>query len=80
MLQKVSAQPPKLTYSKLFRTQCYIDGAWVDADDKSTITVLNPADGTVVGTVPRMGAAEARRAVEAANAAWPACTRKTSRC
>ena len=48
MLQKVTAQPPKLTDSKLFRSQCYIDGAWVDADDKSTITVLNPANGTVV--------------------------------
>jgi succinate-semialdehyde dehydrogenase/glutarate-semialdehyde dehydrogenase len=79
MLQKVSAQPPKLTDSKLFRTQCYIDGAWVDADDKSTITVLNPADGNVVGTVPRMGAAEARRAVEAANAAWPAWRSKTAK-
>jgi succinate-semialdehyde dehydrogenase/glutarate-semialdehyde dehydrogenase len=79
MLQKVAAQPPKLTDSKLFRTQCYIDGAWVDADDKSTVTVLNPANGSVVGTVPRMGAAETRRAVEAANAAWPAWRAKTAK-
>jgi succinate-semialdehyde dehydrogenase/glutarate-semialdehyde dehydrogenase len=79
MLQKVAVQPPKLTDSKLFRNQCYIDGAWVDADDKSTITVLNPANGTVVGTVPRMGAAEARRAIEAANAAWPAWRAKTAK-
>jgi succinate-semialdehyde dehydrogenase/glutarate-semialdehyde dehydrogenase len=79
MLQKVNAQPPKLTDPKLYRTQCYIDGAWTDADDKSTLTVLNPADGTVVGTVPRMGAAEARRAIEAAHAAWPAWRAKTAK-
>jgi succinate-semialdehyde dehydrogenase/glutarate-semialdehyde dehydrogenase len=79
MLQKVAAQPPKLTDPKLFRSQCYIDGAWVDADDKSTITVPNPANGTVVGTVPRMGAAETRRAIEAANAAWPAWRAKTAK-
>ncbi|MGH8663253.1 MAG: NADP-dependent succinate-semialdehyde dehydrogenase [Burkholderiales bacterium] len=79
MLQKVAAQPPKLTDSKLFRSQCYIDGAWLDADDKSTLTVLNPANGTVVGTVPRMGAAETRRAIEAANAAWPAWRAKTAK-
>ena len=79
MLQKVAAQPPKLDDSKLFRTQCYIDGAWVDADDKATITVLNPANGTVVGTVPRLGEAETRRAVEAANAAWPAWREKTAK-
>ncbi|MPZ42283.1 MAG: NADP-dependent succinate-semialdehyde dehydrogenase [Betaproteobacteria bacterium] len=79
MLQKVAAQPPKLTDSKLFRSQCYIDGAWLDADDKSTLTVLNPANGTVVGTVPRMGAAETRRAIEAADAAWPAWRAKTAK-
>ena len=79
MLQKVAAQPPKLEDSKLFRSQCYIDGAWVDADDKSTITVVNPANGSVVGTVPRMGEAETRRAVEAANAAWPAWRAKTAK-
>jgi succinate-semialdehyde dehydrogenase / glutarate-semialdehyde dehydrogenase len=79
MLQKVTAQPPKLNDSRLFRSQCYIDGAWVDADDRSTITVLNPANGGVVGTVPRMGAAETRRAIEAANAAWPAWRAKTAK-
>ena len=35
----------ELKDSKLFRQQCYIDGAWLDADDKSTIAVKNPADG-----------------------------------
>jgi succinate-semialdehyde dehydrogenase/glutarate-semialdehyde dehydrogenase len=56
----------------LFRQQCYIDGKWVDADDKSTLAVNNPADGMQIGTVPKVGAVETRRAIEAANAAWPA--------
>lgn len=56
----------------LFRTQAYIGGRWVDADDGAVLTVRNPADGSVLGTVPKMGAAETRRAIEAANAAWPA--------
>jgi len=79
MLQKVKTNPPKLKEPAFFREQCYIDGAWVDADDKSTFTVVNPADGTVVGSVPRMGGAETRRAIETANAAWPAWRAKTAK-
>lgn len=56
----------------LFHTRCYIDGDWVDADSGETIDVVNPATGDVLGAVPKMGAAEARRAVAAADAAWPA--------
>ena len=63
----------------LFRQQCYIDGQWVDADDKTTLAVNNPADGLQIGTVPKMGAAETRRAIEAANAAWPAWRAKTAK-
>ncbi len=61
----------------LLRQQCFIDGEWCDANDAATIAVTNPATGETVGTAPRMGAAETRRAIEAANAAWPAW-RKTS--
>ena len=56
----------------LFRQQCYIGGAWVDAEDGTTFEVTDPADGAPLGTVPKMGAAETRRAIDAANAAWPA--------
>ena len=56
----------------LFHTKCYIDGDWVDADSGEVIEVVNPANGDTLGTVPKMGAGEARRAVAAANAAWPA--------
>jgi succinate-semialdehyde dehydrogenase/glutarate-semialdehyde dehydrogenase len=57
---------------RLLRQQCYINGEWLDADNRSTFDVTNPADGAVIATVPNMGAAETRRAIEAANAAWPA--------
>ncbi len=63
----------------LFRQQCYIDGTWVDADNKATLAVHNPADGAQIGTVPNMGAAETRRAIETANAAWPAWRAKTAK-
>ena len=64
---------------KLFREQCYVDGGWADADSRKTIPVNNPATGEVLGSVPRMGAQEARRAVEAAERAWPAWRAKTAK-
>ena len=56
----------------LFRQANYIGGHWVQADSGKTIAVKNPATGEVIGTVPALGRAETRRAIEAANAAWPA--------
>jgi len=62
----------QLKDQSLFRQQCYIDGQWADAGDGSTIDVTNPADNSVVGTIPKMGATETNRAIDAANAALPA--------
>ncbi|MEE9099066.1 NADP-dependent succinate-semialdehyde dehydrogenase [Pseudomonas nitroreducens] len=56
----------------LFRQQAYIDGAWVDADNGQTVQVSNPATHEIIGSVPMMGAAETRRAIEAADKALPA--------
>jgi succinate-semialdehyde dehydrogenase/glutarate-semialdehyde dehydrogenase len=56
----------------LFRDQCYLNGAWAEADGRGRFDVDNPGDGSVVGSVPNMGAAETRRAIEAAEAALPA--------
>jgi succinate-semialdehyde dehydrogenase/glutarate-semialdehyde dehydrogenase len=52
--------------------QGFIDGRWVDADDGATFDVRDPATGAVLAAVPRMGAAETRRAIEAAHRALPA--------
>jgi succinate-semialdehyde dehydrogenase / glutarate-semialdehyde dehydrogenase len=64
---------------KLLREQCYIDGDWIDADSRKSLPVTDPATGSVLGSVPNMGAAETRRAVEAAHRAWPAWRAKTAK-
>ena len=69
----------KLKDEKLFRQQCYIDGEWVGALNRGTIPVTNPASGEQLGTVPRMGAEETRRAIEAADKALPAWRAKTAK-
>jgi succinate-semialdehyde dehydrogenase/glutarate-semialdehyde dehydrogenase len=63
----------------LLRQQCFIAGQWCDADGGATISVTNPAIGETLGTVPKMGAVETRRAIEAANAAWPEWRRKPAK-
>jgi succinate-semialdehyde dehydrogenase/glutarate-semialdehyde dehydrogenase len=63
---------PALKDPTLFRDRCFVDGQWIEADSRARFKVDNPADGSLVGTVPDMGAAETRRAVQAANAALPA--------
>lgn len=67
-----------MSYSRFLRQQCYIDGQWVDADSGKTIDVNDPGKGTVLGTVPNMGADETRRAIDAAEAALPAWRAKTA--
>jgi succinate-semialdehyde dehydrogenase/glutarate-semialdehyde dehydrogenase len=68
-----------LTDSKLFRQACYIDGAWVTARGGASINVDNPATGDVIGTVPKLGASEARDAIAAASRALPAWRSKTAK-
>jgi succinate-semialdehyde dehydrogenase / glutarate-semialdehyde dehydrogenase len=63
----------------LLRQQGYIDGKWVDADSGGTLDVVNPATGEKIGTVPKMGVAETRRAIDAAAAALPAWAKKTAK-
>ena len=62
----------QLQDSSLLHEKCYINGQWLDADSASTITVTNPENGDVLGTIPNMGATETQAAIDAANAALPA--------
>jgi len=62
---------PNLKDPSLLRQQAFVGGAWCDADDGQTIAVTNPANGETVASVPHMGVAETKRAIDAANAAWP---------
>ena len=55
----------------LLRDSGYIAGEWVGADDGTTIDVIDPATLELIGAVPNMGAAETRRAIDAAASAMP---------
>ncbi len=57
---------------KLLRDRAYIDGAWAGAESGAVFSVRNPATGEALAQVPDMGATETRRAIEAADRAWPA--------
>ena len=61
----------KLADSALLRSQCCINGQWVDALDDVVIAVRNPANRATVGNVPNLGAVETRNAIVAATAAMP---------
>ena len=61
-----------LQNKQLLRTANLIGGQWIAADDQAVLAVLDPATGDLLAEVPRCGAAETRRAIAAAEAAWPA--------
>ena len=63
----------------LLRTQAFLNGEWVNAASLATHDVHNPATHEKLGTVPDMGAAETRQAIEAAAKAFPAWAAKTAK-
>ena len=63
----------------LFKTQCLINGEWVDADSQETDNVENPANGAIIGTVPRAGEVETNRAIKAAEVAMKSWKNKTAK-
>ena len=67
----------KLKDPSLFKQQCYLNGEWVSGSETTEVT--NPATGEVIGHVPKLGQAEAAKAIADANAAWPAWRKKTAK-
>lgn len=63
----------------LWHQQAYINGDWREANNKAVITVTNPADNSVLGNVPNLGAAETREAIVAASVAWASWRNKTAK-
>ena len=63
-MAQIAAQP-------LLLEQGFIGGAWVEADGGGTFPVVDPAKGHELARVPRMGADETRRAIDAARDAYP---------
>jgi succinate-semialdehyde dehydrogenase / glutarate-semialdehyde dehydrogenase len=74
-----SASGAALQDARLFRQACYIDGAWADSPAHGVIDVDNPATGEVIGTVPRLGQAETRHAIDAAARAFPRWSTRTAK-
>jgi succinate-semialdehyde dehydrogenase/glutarate-semialdehyde dehydrogenase len=64
--------------SQFLREANLIDGEWVQADSGATLDVTNPATGRKIGTVPKAGKAETRRAIEAAERAFQSWKKTTA--
>jgi succinate-semialdehyde dehydrogenase/glutarate-semialdehyde dehydrogenase len=80
--ERLQGKPPmtlKLHDPLLLRELCYIDGGWVPADDGGTVPVHNPASGQKLGVIPKMGATETQRAIDAAARALPAWAARTAK-
>ena len=69
----------QLSDQALLKTQAYINGKWVDADNGATLAVTNPANGEIIAEVAKCGTAETRRAIEAADAALAEWRNKTAK-
>ncbi|HET7561596.1 MAG TPA: aldehyde dehydrogenase family protein, partial [Rhodanobacteraceae bacterium] len=68
----------RLSDPALLRMQCRIGAQWCDADNGATVDVRNPATGECIGMVPDMGAAETKRAIDAAARSLPAWSARTA--
>jgi succinate-semialdehyde dehydrogenase/glutarate-semialdehyde dehydrogenase len=75
--QDIGMRELGLRDGSLLKNKCYIDGAWVGGE--ATIAVTNPVDDSVIGSTPKLGAAETRRALEAAERAQKGWARRTAR-
>ncbi len=69
----------KLHDPQLLRAQCHIAGRWSDADGGGLFPVHDPASGALLAQLPDCGAGETRRAIAAADAAWPAWRAQTAK-
>ena len=79
MLDSVTDLRSILKDPTLLSTKAYVAGAWIEAADKKTFAVTNPARGDVICEVPDLTRADAARAIEAADKArreWAARTGK----
>src|SRR5271168_1165823 len=78
-MTKTASLAAELKDARLFREACYVDGQWIHAGSGETVSVDNPATREIIGKVPKLSGAETRLAIEAANAALPAWSKKTAK-
>lgn len=55
---------------ELLKDRAYINGQWREAKTGARYEIVNPYDGAKIATVPDMGVADTRAAIEAAEAAF----------
>ena len=65
--------------TSLLQTRAFVDGQWIDSDSGETFGVSNPATGEEICRVSNCGAAETRRAIEAAERSMVSWQSKTAR-
>jgi succinate-semialdehyde dehydrogenase / glutarate-semialdehyde dehydrogenase len=64
---------------EFLKEKAFVAGQWIAADDGKTFAVRNPADGSQLGAVPRLGRAETARAIEAAHQALKSWRQRTAK-
>jgi len=74
---KTQALKDLLKDKSLLKSHCYIDGQWVSGTEM--IDVTNPVDNRVIGHVPKLGKAETKAAIEAAEKAFHPWAKKTAK-
>ncbi|QLE98240.1 NAD-dependent succinate-semialdehyde dehydrogenase [Neptunomonas phycophila] len=63
----------------LLKDRCLVNGQWVEAGNKSTIDVINPATGDVITSIPHLSASEIPAVISASQVAqreWAAMAAK----
>ena len=69
-----------LSDPSLLKPASFIDGQWVsEAPDGKTFDVVNPANGETIATLPDLGAAATRQAIDAAHATQSDWAGKTAK-
>jgi succinate-semialdehyde dehydrogenase/glutarate-semialdehyde dehydrogenase len=76
---EITAMSINISDQGLLKTQAYINGQWIDADNGETVPVTNPANGEVIAAVAKCGTAETRRAIEAAAEAFIEWRKRTAK-
>lgn len=79
MVETAPDAAPALSETELYETRAYLSGSWVEADSGRRFPVTDPATGGLVAQVPDMGAGETRRAIAAAEDAWPGWRGQTAK-
>ncbi len=73
----MQSKPFRLNDPSLLKDKCFVAGEWIGG--AATIAVTNPVDDSVIGHVPKLGAPETRRAIEAARDAQKLWAKKTAK-